>query len=113
MFRLAWVAEPAASRGSQGERALLSLEINPLLEHVLAFSEDTSDLNFSVGRPPQVEINGVLTPVPTRGMTRLSPYQAEVLALHLLRGNRELITKLVRTGSVDLSYSIPGKTRFA
>jgi twitching motility protein PilT len=91
---------------------VLSLEINPLLEHILAFSEDISDINLSVGRPPQVEVNGVMTPVPTRGMPRLTPYQTEVLALHLVKGSRDLITKLVKTGSADLSYAIPGKTRF-
>ncbi len=91
---------------------MLSLEINPLLEHILAFSDDISDINLSVGRPPQVEVNGVMTPVPTRGMPRLTPYQTEIIALHLVKGNRELITKLVKTGSADLSYAIPGKTRF-
>ena len=91
---------------------MLNLEINPLLEHILSFHEDISDINLSVGRPPQVEVNGVLTPVPTRGMTRLTPYQTEVISLHLLKGNRDMITKLVKTGAADLSYAIPGKTRF-
>jgi twitching motility protein PilT len=91
---------------------VLSLEINPLLEHILSFSEDISDINLSVGRPPQVEVNGSLKPVPTRGMSRLTPYQTEVIALHLLQGRRELIQKLIKTGSADLSYAIPGRTRF-
>lgn len=91
---------------------MLSFEINPLLEHILSFAEDISDINLSVGRPPQVEINGQLTPVPTRGMARLSPWQTEIIALHLLQGKRDLIRKLVQTGSADLSYTIPGRTRF-
>lgn len=91
---------------------MLSLEINPLLEHILSFSDDISDINLSVGRPPQVEINGQLKPVPTRGMSRLTPFQTETIALHLMHGNRELVTKLVKGGSVDLPYAIPGRTRF-
>ena len=88
------------------------LDINPLLEHILSFSPDISDINLSVGRPPQVEINGHLRAVPTRGIARLSPFQTEMIALQLLQGNREHVQRLVRTGSVDLPYALPGRTRF-
>jgi len=75
-------------------------------------SDRVSDLNFSVGRQPQVEIDGQLVPVSFPGLPRLTPYQTEMIALHLLRGDRELTRTLLQNGSVDLSYSIPGKTRF-
>jgi twitching motility protein PilT len=32
--------------------------------------------------------------------------------MHMLRGDRELTRTLLANGSVDLSYSIPQKTRF-
>ena len=35
-----------------------------------------------------------------------------MIALHMLRGDRELTRTLLQNGSVDLSYSIPRKTRF-
>src|SRR5204863_8303035 len=35
-----------------------------------------------------------------------------MIALHILRGDRELTRTLLANGSVDLSYSIPQKTRF-
>ena len=38
-------------------------DLPPILEKMLSVAENISDLNFSVGRPPQVEINGKLTPV--------------------------------------------------
>ncbi|HVO10202.1 MAG TPA: PilT/PilU family type 4a pilus ATPase [Vicinamibacteria bacterium] len=87
-------------------------ELDPLLHAMLDTAPDISDLNLSVGRPPQVEIDGVLRPVPYAGVDRLMPYQTELIALRLLRGKRDLTEKLLRTGSVDLSYSLSRRTRF-
>jgi len=46
------------------------------------------------------------------GLPRLTPYQTEMIALHMLRNDRELTRTLMMNGSVDLSYSIPQRTRF-
>ncbi|MBZ0111480.1 MAG: PilT/PilU family type 4a pilus ATPase, partial [Thermoanaerobaculia bacterium] len=46
------------------------------------------------------------------GIGKLTSYQTETMALHILRGDAEKIRILVRTGSTDASYAIPGKTRF-
>jgi len=54
----------------------------------------------------------VLVPVNFPGLPRLTPFQTETIALHMLRGDRELTRILLANGSVDLSYSIPQKTRF-
>ena len=35
-------------------------DLPPILDKMLAVADNISDLNFSVGRPPQVEINGKL-----------------------------------------------------
>ncbi len=87
-------------------------DLNPLLVKMLDVAPGVSDLNFSVGKPPQVEIDGELKGVPYAGVEKLAPYQTEIIVLRLLRGKRDLTEKLLRTGSVDLSYSIPQKTRF-
>jgi len=87
-------------------------QVDALFEFMLSVSPQVSDLNFSVGRPPQVEVNGVLREIPIKGLSRLSPYQTEQIALHLMRNDRNLIRTLLKQGSVDLSHSIPGKTRF-
>ncbi len=87
-------------------------QMDALLDFMLSFSPQVSDLNFSVGRAPQVEVNGQLVEVPIKGLGRLSPYQTEQIALHLMRNDRHLIRTLLKMGSVDLSHSIPGKTRF-
>jgi twitching motility protein PilT len=90
----------------------LSIQLDQLLEFMLDVSPQVSDLNFSCGRAPQVEINGALQEVPIKGLKRLTPYQTEQIALHLMHNDRLLIRKLLKQGSCDLSYSITGKTRF-
>ena len=87
-------------------------DMNPLLVKMLDSAAGVSDLNLSVGKPPQVEIEGKLQAVPYAGVEKLAPYQTELIAMRLLRGKRDLVEKLLRSGSVDLSYSLPGKARF-
>ncbi len=87
-------------------------DLDPLLESMLDVAPGISDLNLSVGRPPQVEIDGQLRPVPFAGLERLLPYHTELIALRLLAGKRDLAEKLVKTGSADLSYSLAQRTRF-
>ncbi len=89
-----------------------NFNLDAILEAMLKTSDRVSDLNFSVGRPPQVEVDGQLVPVNFPGLPRLTPYQTEMIAMHMLRGDRELTRALLSSGSVDLSYSIPQKTRF-
>lgn len=79
---------------------------------MLLVSDKISDLNFSVGQVPQVEINGKLTPVQPLGMQKLSPYQTEIIALTLMHGHPDAAEKLARTGTADLSYSLPSRARF-
>jgi twitching motility protein PilT len=87
-------------------------DVNPLLSKMLDVAPGISDLNLSVGKPPQVEVEGQLRPVPFAGMEKLAPYHVELVAMRLLRGKRDLTERLLRTGSVDLSYSLAQKTRF-
>src|SRR5213593_4883073 len=89
-----------------------NFNLDAILEAMLKISDRVSDLNFSVGRAPQVEIDGQLVPVNFPGLPRLTPYQTEIIAMHMLRGDKDLIRTLLQSGSVDLSYSIPQKTRF-
>src|SRR5438477_6157432 len=87
-------------------------DLDPLLETMLDAAPDISDLNLSVGRPPQVEVDGQLRAVSYASIERLLPYQTELIAMRLLAGKRDLADKLVRTGSTDLSYSLAKRTRF-
>ena len=94
------------------EASMKNFNLDAILEAMLKISDRVSDLNFSVGRPPQVEVDGQLVPVNFPGLPRLTPFQTEMIAMHMLRGDRELTRTLLTNGSVDLSYSIPQKTRF-
>src|ERR1043166_51456 len=87
-------------------------DLPPIIERMLLVSDKISDLNFSVGQHPQVEINGILTPVQPLGMQKLSPYQTEIIALTLLYGHPDAAERLARTGTADLSYSLPSRARF-
>jgi twitching motility protein PilT len=89
-----------------------NFNLDAILEAMLKVSDRVSDLNFSVGRPPQVEVDGQLVPVNFPGLPRLTPFQTETIVQHMLRGDRDLARTLLSSGSADLSYSIPGKTRF-
>lgn len=87
-------------------------DLPPIIERMLMLSDRISDLNFSVGQLPQVEINGKLTPIQPLGMQKLTPYQTEILAMTLLNGNPDAAERLAQTGTADLSYSLPSRARF-
>jgi twitching motility protein PilT len=87
-------------------------DLPPIIERMLLVSDKISDLNFSVGQLPQVEINGKLTPVQPLGLQKLTPYQTEIIAMALLHDNPEAAERLVKTGTADLSYSLPSRARF-
>jgi twitching motility protein PilT len=87
-------------------------DLPPIIERMLLVSDKISDLNFSVGQLPQVEINGKLTPVQPLGMQKLTPYQTEIIALALMQGNPDAAERLAHTGTSDLSYSLPSRARF-
>jgi len=88
-------------------------EIDHILVKMLDSHREVSDLNFTVGKPMQVESSGELLPVELRGSTRpLTAFQTEVIALNLVNQDRRLTETLLKTGSCDLSYALPGKARF-
>jgi twitching motility protein PilT len=87
-------------------------DLPPVIEQMLKVSENISDLNFSVGQAPQVEVNGRLNPVQPLGLQKLTPYQTEVIAMTLMQGNPDAAYRLAHSGSTDLSYSLPSRTRF-
>lgn len=87
-------------------------DLPPIIERMLMVSDKISDLNFSVGQLPQVEINGNLTGVQPLGLQKLTPYQTEIIAMTLLQEKTEAAERLARTGTTDLSYALPSRARF-
>ncbi|UCG81454.1 MAG: PilT/PilU family type 4a pilus ATPase [Desulfobacterales bacterium] len=87
--------------------------IDHILTKMLDSHKRVSDLNVTVGRPLQVESDGVLRPVDLEPQFNdLTPFQTEVLALNLINRDRRLTEMLLTNGSCDLSYELPGKARF-
>jgi len=88
-------------------------EIDHILVRMLDYHRDVSDLNFTVGKPMQVESAGELIPVDIKpAFKALTPFQNEILALNLINQDRRLTETLLTSGSCDLSYGLPGKARF-
>jgi twitching motility protein PilT len=87
-------------------------DLPPIIERMLLSSDRISDLNFTVGQPPQVEVNGKLMPVQPLGLQKLTPFQTEIISMTLMQGHPEAAERLAHTGTADLSYSLPSRTRF-
>jgi len=83
-----------------------------LLSGMLRASEKVSDLIFSPGRPPQVEIHGQLTAVEFSGSSLLSADDTRRIAADLIGTNKQAINTLREQGSCDISYGLPGMARF-
>jgi twitching motility protein PilT len=81
-----------------------------LLAAMLRTSPKISDLFFSPGKPPLVEINGKLT---VAGAARaLTSEDTRRIASDLMGKNQTAIDNLKELGSCDVSYSLPGAHRF-
>lgn len=88
-------------------------EVDFILSRMLDSHDNVSDLNLTVGKPLQVESSGELVSVEMNPEIReLTPFQTEIFALNLMKGDRRLTDMLVNDGSCDLSYTLPGKARF-
>ena len=79
---------------------------------MLAAGDKVSDLIFSPGRPPQVELTGDLQGVDIPGLEKLVPPQINAMVQVMLHGNQQAIETLEKRGSTDISYSVPGTCRF-
>ena len=89
-----------------------SIPTSVLLAGMLRASEKVSDLIFSPGRPPQVEIHGQLTAVEISGSGMLSADDTRRIAADLIGTNKQAINTLREQGSCDVSYGLPGMARF-
>jgi twitching motility protein PilT len=83
-----------------------------VLDAMLAVSDKVSDLIFSPGRRPQIELFGKLQGVDVPGLEKLTPAHTAGIA-KLLIGNQQVAAEnLEKYGSADLSFSAPGVSRF-
>ena len=83
-----------------------------LLAAMLRAAEKISDLIFSPGRPPQVQVYGQLIPVQVPGLSNLTPDDTRHIAADLIGDNKQAVATLREHGSCDVSYGLPGVARF-
>ncbi|MEK6303587.1 MAG: PilT/PilU family type 4a pilus ATPase [Acidobacteriota bacterium] len=89
-----------------------TINFSQVVQQMLAVSSKISDLIFSPGRPPQVELMGKLTPVKLEGLDLLTPAHTVAIAKALLGDNKSGEESLEKHGSADLSFSLAGLSRF-
>ncbi len=100
-------AAPAAEPGPAPPIATTAV-----IAAMVSTSKQVSDLIFSPGRAPQVELNGQLVPVKVAGLAALTSQDTSRIAADLMAKHEHAARKLEQEGSTDLSYSLPGVARF-
>src|SRR5436305_8422736 len=94
------------------EPAHTALNLGTVLQKMLAVSDKVSDLIFSPGRPPQVELVGKLQPVQIPGLEKLLPQHTAGIAKIIIGNQQQAADSLEKYGSTDISFSAPGLSRF-
>ena len=106
-------AKPVAATPAVAPQAAVTVPgTDTILAAMLGVSKQVSDLIFSPGRPPQVELSGQLTPVKIPGLPFLTPESTAQIAIDLIGKNKGAVEKLKSEGSCDISYSLRGLSRF-
>lgn len=93
-------------------QAPATLNFVSVLKEMLRASDKVSDLIFSPGRPPQIELAGKLVPVRIAGLEKLLPAHTAGIAKLIIGNQQTALDSLEKTGSADLSFSVPGDARF-
>jgi twitching motility protein PilT len=88
------------------------VETSALLGAMLRASDKISDLIFSPGKPPQVQVYGQLIPVQVPGFVTLTPDDTRQFAADLIGDNKQAVATLREHGSCDISYGLSGVARF-
>jgi twitching motility protein PilT len=83
-----------------------------LLGAMLGAADRISDLVFSPGRPPQVQVQGHLIPVQVNGLVTLTTDDTRHMAADLIGDNKQAVASLREHGSCDISYGLAGVARF-
>ena len=88
------------------------INVPQLIGAMLNARAHVSDLIFSPGRAPQVEVSGQLVELKFKGLEHLSPADTEHIAKSIIGKNGHAELKLEKEGSADLSYGLDSTARF-
>jgi twitching motility protein PilT len=103
------VSSGAGSASTTAASAPAAFSIPALLTGMLRSAPKVSDLFFTPGKPPMVEVNGRLFPVGARALTS---EDTRHIATDLIGNNPHALGNLREQGSCDVSYSLAGTSRF-
>jgi twitching motility protein PilT len=103
---------PPATAASAEASPAAAFSTPQLIAAMIKGRGHVSDLIFSPGHAPQVEVSGNLVELKFRGLERLLPRHTEQIARDLIGDNEHPARKLEQDGSADLSYSVPAVARF-
>jgi len=101
------VPAPAAAAEQTGPAPTANI-----IASMLQAAPKTSDLIFSPGRAPQVELHGQLMQLKIKGVGVLSAEDTARIAADLIGRNTLAVEKLKEEGSCDISYSVAKLSRF-
>ena len=102
----------ATAPSANVQAAPAPIPTNVILASMLQVSPNVSDLVFSPGKPAQVELSGKLSGVKIGDLAALTADDTQRIASDLIAGNEKAKEQLKSQGACDLSYSVPGKSRF-
>jgi twitching motility protein PilT len=103
---------PAQAAAAQTPLAQRKFDTPQLITAMLKSHGHVSDLIFSPGRAPQIEVSGQLVELKFKGLECLSAQDTDNIARDLMGKNEHPIRKLEQEGSADLSYGVAGVGRF-
>ena len=89
-----------------------SIHTAQLISAMVKAHGQVSDLIFSPGRAPQIEVNGQLVELKYKGLECLSSQDTLTIAHDIMGKNETPVRKLEQDGAADLSYGVPGVARF-
>lgn len=88
-------------------------QFDKIMNQILDFAPEVSDIIITTGKNIQAERHGKLTDVPiTPDLGKLSGAHTKAMAMCLIGDNARMQKTLVGRGSCDLSYALPGRARF-
>jgi len=97
---------------TESKPAAAAVPTAQLIAAMLKGREHVSDLIFSPGHAPQIESSGQLVELKFKGLERLTPEHTRQISNDLIGSLTYAREKLEKEGSTDLSYSVPGVSRF-
>jgi len=103
---------PAQTAPAQVAPAQRKFDTAQLITAMLKAHGHVSDLIFSPGRAPQIEVSGQLVELKFKGIECLTAQDTDNIARDLMGKNEHPIGKLEDEGSADLSYGVAGVGRF-